>query len=159
MAGWETSEIKWVYPIHGYPELSQAKDSPPALVECQARDRMEERLEVTLSGVVPAAGGPKRGVRTRAVTPKNQEPPKSPDGVLVGESKDRTIDKLNIFIHTQSTAFETEGNMQSVRGKQTIKLLLFAFSLSALRGCLKPYKVYSYFLLISIFSAMYRTIK
>jgi hypothetical protein len=83
-AGWETSEIKWVYPIRGYPEHSQTKDVTPALIFCQARDRVEERLEVTLSGVAPSAGGPKRGIKTRAVTPQN-EPPRIPEGVVVAE--------------------------------------------------------------------------
>ena len=84
--GWDLREIKWTYPIHGYPELNQAQDSPPALVQCQARERVEERLEVTLSGVAPSSGGPKRGVKARAVTPTD-ESPRLPDGVVVGESE------------------------------------------------------------------------
>lgn len=79
----ELHTIKWEYPINGYPELT-APDTAPALVVCQARERVEERLEVTLTGVAPSASGPKRGIKTRARTPAGQCP-KSTDGVLVGE--------------------------------------------------------------------------
>ena len=83
-AGWESSEIKWVYPVRGYPEHTENKDVMPAVISCQARERVEERLEVSLSGVAPSAGGPKRGMKTRAVTPQN-EPPRIPEGVVVAE--------------------------------------------------------------------------
>ena len=66
-----------------------APDSQPAIVICQARERVEERLEVTLSGVAPSASGPKRGIKTRARTPADQSP-KLPDGVVVSEGKSKT---------------------------------------------------------------------
>ena len=79
-------EIRWYYPVRGYPELTASKDSPPAIIECRARDRVEERLEVTLSGVAPSSSGPKRGIKARAITPSNEKP-KTPEGVVVGESE------------------------------------------------------------------------
>lgn len=39
-------EIKWCYPVHGYPELTPTKEISAAVVQCKARDRVEERLEV-----------------------------------------------------------------------------------------------------------------
>ena len=78
-------EIKWHYPIQGYPELVTTKEISPALIKCKARNRTEERLEVTLSGVAPSNGGPKRGIKVRAVTPKNAKP-KAPEGIVVGDT-------------------------------------------------------------------------
>ena len=79
------SVIRWEYLVHGYPELT-TPDAQPALVLCQARQRVEERLEVTLSGVAPSAGGPKRGIRTRARTPATADSsPKTPDGKTIDD--------------------------------------------------------------------------
>ncbi|XP_003218974.3 cilia- and flagella-associated protein 47 isoform X1 [Anolis carolinensis] len=48
--------FRWIYPIHGIPEAPPYK-STPAVVSCQARSRLEERVEVILTGVVPEASG------------------------------------------------------------------------------------------------------
>ena len=50
---------------------------------------MEERLEVTLSGVVPSAGGPKRSIKARAKTPAGEDKSvsSSQEGVVVGEGQ------------------------------------------------------------------------
>ncbi|CAM4444816.1 unnamed protein product [Lepidochelys kempii] len=47
----EINGICWIYPIHGIPEAQPYK-STPAVVCCQARNRVEERVEVLLTGVV-----------------------------------------------------------------------------------------------------------
>ncbi|XP_013416633.1 cilia- and flagella-associated protein 47 isoform X1 [Lingula anatina] len=75
--------IRWIYPVNGIPE-SHPMDSQATVVECQARGRIEERLEVTLSGVAPSSAGPQRGIRARAITPKGKEP-QIPEGIVVGE--------------------------------------------------------------------------
>lgn len=80
------TEIRWLYPIQGVPESKPVKDTTGAVIECKARDRVEERLEVTLAGVAPAASGPQKSIKTRAITPKGQSP-NVPDGIVVGESK------------------------------------------------------------------------
>ena len=79
------TEIRWLYPIQGIPESKPIKDSLGAVVECKARDRLEERLEVTLSGVAPASSGPHKSVLTRSITPKGSSTNIS-DGIVVGES-------------------------------------------------------------------------
>lgn len=79
-------EIRWLYPIQGIPESKPIKDSQGAVVECKARDRLEERLEVTLSGVAPSSSGPHKSVLTRSITPKGSSTNIS-DGIVVGESK------------------------------------------------------------------------
>jgi hypothetical protein len=79
-------EVRWIFPIQGIPESHPIKESYGAIIECKARDRLEERLEVTLAGVAPVTSGPQRSIYTRSITPKN-ESPKLPDGIVVGESK------------------------------------------------------------------------
>ncbi len=93
--------IQWQYPIRGYPELT-AKDTQPAVVMCQARERIEERLEVTLSGVAPAAAGPKRGIKTRAKTPATEDK-KGEEGVVVGQG----IHHLSVYAALLSRAINT----------------------------------------------------
>ncbi|NXN25563.1 CFA47 protein, partial [Nycticryphes semicollaris] len=44
--------ILWIYPVHGIPEAPQQQ---LAVVRCRARQRIERRLEVLLTGVVPGA--------------------------------------------------------------------------------------------------------
>ena len=51
-------ELTWTYPVVGYPEQIP-EDNQPAVVVCRARERVDERLEVTLSGVAPSSAGPK----------------------------------------------------------------------------------------------------
>ncbi|XP_075347998.1 cilia- and flagella-associated protein 47 [Mycteria americana] len=46
--------ILWIYPVHGIPEAPQQK-LVPAVVCCRARQRVERRVEVLLTGVVPGA--------------------------------------------------------------------------------------------------------
>ncbi|KFO94355.1 Putative uncharacterized protein CXorf30, partial [Buceros rhinoceros silvestris] len=46
--------ILWRYPVHGMPEAPQQK-LDPAVVHCQARQRIEKRVEVQLTGVVSGA--------------------------------------------------------------------------------------------------------
>ncbi|KFV65916.1 Putative uncharacterized protein CXorf30, partial [Dryobates pubescens] len=47
-------EILWIYPVHGIPEAVQQK-LVPAVICCQARQKVERRVEVPLTGVVPGA--------------------------------------------------------------------------------------------------------
>ncbi|NWW83889.1 CFA47 protein, partial [Rhynochetos jubatus] len=46
--------ILWIYPVHGIPEAPQQK-LVPAVVRCQARQRVERRVKVLLTDVVPGA--------------------------------------------------------------------------------------------------------
>lgn len=85
----ELSEIRWLFPIHGIPECKPVKDSQAAIFDCQARERIEQRLEVTLSGVAPNTSGSQKGMRIRSKTPLTEEP-RHPDGVIVGEGAERT---------------------------------------------------------------------
>ena len=80
-------DIRWLYPIHGIPE-SQPVIDRGAVISCQARSRIEERLEVSLTGAVPSsASSYHRTVKTRALTPKGLERANTTDGVVVGEGR------------------------------------------------------------------------
>ena len=79
-------DIRWLYPIHGIPESQPVVDKG-AVVTCQARSRIEERIEVSLTGAVPSSASGYRTVRTRAITPKEQQRAHTTDGVLVGEGE------------------------------------------------------------------------
>ena len=76
-------EIKWLYPVYGVTEAIDPT-AKSAVLECQARSRIEERLEVTLTGVAPSSSGQTRPIKARAITPKNSEPT-VPEGVVVAE--------------------------------------------------------------------------
>ncbi|XP_048239518.1 cilia and flagella-associated protein 47-like isoform X3 [Haliotis rufescens] len=78
-------EIRWLFPVNGIPESKPVRDSQGAVIECRARESIEERLEVTLSGVAPSSAGPQKRMRTRAKTPKD-DAPQVPDGIVVGET-------------------------------------------------------------------------
>ncbi|XP_077977423.1 cilia- and flagella-associated protein 47-like [Glandiceps talaboti] len=78
-------DIRWLYPIHGIPESHPVSENNMALVECQTRSRIEQRLEATLMGAVPSSGSAYKAVKTRAITPKDSARPSSGDGVVVGE--------------------------------------------------------------------------
>ncbi|NXS02648.1 CFA47 protein, partial [Oxylabes madagascariensis] len=45
----ETQGIVWIYPINGTPEAPQQKS---VVIRCQARQRLEQRVELLLIGVI-----------------------------------------------------------------------------------------------------------
>ncbi|NXX46919.1 CFA47 protein, partial [Tricholaema leucomelas] len=66
-------EILWIYPVRGIPEAVQQK-LVPAVIRCQARQRVERRVEVPLTGVIPGATStPARGnsAKVNASSPAN----------------------------------------------------------------------------------------
>ena len=72
---------------------------------CQARSRIEERIEVSLTGAVPSSASGYRTVRTRAITPKEQQRAHTADGVVVGEGEYEIICKFynsGVFSYTLS---------------------------------------------------------
>lgn len=47
------NELHWIIPVRGIPESYPIKESQAPCIECKARSRVEERLEVTLTGLAP----------------------------------------------------------------------------------------------------------
>ena len=64
------NDLHWIYPVRGIPESHPVKDSQAPCIECKARSRVEERVEVTLTGLGPNTGGSGFG-RYPSVTPIN----------------------------------------------------------------------------------------
>ncbi|XP_076799523.1 cilia- and flagella-associated protein 47-like isoform X2 [Clavelina lepadiformis] len=64
--------IRWVFPVHGIPEV-RSKETKEAILQCQARSRIEERLEVTLTGAVPSSASGHDLTKLRAVTPLDRQ--------------------------------------------------------------------------------------
>ena len=63
------NDLTWIYPIKGVPESCPIKESQAPCIECKARSRVEERVEVTLTGVAPKAAGSSMGTYLRPLTP------------------------------------------------------------------------------------------
>ncbi|NWX29438.1 CFA47 protein, partial [Notiomystis cincta] len=69
----ETRGILWIYPINGTPEAPQQK---PVVIRCQARQRLEQRVELLLIGVMlgetalPSAGNSAAGGTDESSTPE-----------------------------------------------------------------------------------------
>lgn len=64
------NDLHWIYPIRGIPESLPIKESQAPCIECKARSRVEERVEVTLTGLDPNSAGSGVG-RYPSVTPIN----------------------------------------------------------------------------------------
>ena len=44
------NEVKWIYTIQGIPLSVPVKDSHAPILECRARERLEEKLEISFTG-------------------------------------------------------------------------------------------------------------
>lgn len=57
--------LSWIFPVKGVPVSHAFKDSRAITIECQSRDRTEQMIELTLSGVVPSTAGSAYTTSTR----------------------------------------------------------------------------------------------
>jgi len=64
------NDLHWIYPVRGIPESIPIKESQAPCIECKARSRVEERVEVSLTGLAPNSAGAGLG-RYPSVTPIN----------------------------------------------------------------------------------------
>lgn len=62
------NDLHWIYPVRGIPESLPIKESQAPCIECKARSRVEERVEVSLTGLAPNSVGAGIG-RYPSVTP------------------------------------------------------------------------------------------
>ncbi|XP_062432984.1 cilia- and flagella-associated protein 47 [Rhea pennata] len=83
--------IRWIYPVHGIPEAPQQK-LVSAVVRCRARNRIEKRVEVLLTGVVPGATA-MPAARNSAVVDANK-PDNIQDEVQVTDGFSTTVEFL-----------------------------------------------------------------
>lgn len=72
-AGFVTSSLvnglSWIFPVKGIPESRPVKESQAPCIECKARSRVEERVEVSLTGVASHTVGTGYASYVRALTP------------------------------------------------------------------------------------------
>ncbi|NWW21497.1 CFA47 protein, partial [Falcunculus frontatus] len=74
----ETQGILWIYPIHGTAEAAQQKS---VVIRCQARQRLEQREELLLIGVMPAETAlPDAGNSAMVNTDESSNTPEVTDG-------------------------------------------------------------------------------
>ncbi|NXM10228.1 CFA47 protein, partial [Ploceus nigricollis] len=74
----ETQGILWIYPINGTPEAPQQKS---VVIRCQARQRLEQRVELLLIGVMPGATAlPDAGNAAMVNTEESSDTPEVTDG-------------------------------------------------------------------------------
>ena len=57
--------LSWIFPVKGVPVSHAFNDSRAITIECQSRDRTEQMIEFTLSGVVPSTAGSAYTTSTR----------------------------------------------------------------------------------------------
>ncbi|KAJ1117902.1 hypothetical protein NDU88_006098 [Pleurodeles waltl] len=99
--------IRWIYPIHGIPEAQPSKPTP-AVIGCQARSRIEERIEVLLTGAVPGHAAMAAAVRSGATTPQKTPP------------ADGTQDELQVtegFSTTEEFLYEIQYESDQVKSQ------------------------------------------
>ena len=73
-----------------------------AVLQCQARSRIEERLEVTLTGAIPSSSSGHDLVKLRAVTPINEKRVGSANNGVVVEGLKFQYAFFIIFIFYQN---------------------------------------------------------
>ncbi|RDD38935.1 Cilia- and flagella-associated protein 47 [Trichoplax sp. H2] len=84
-AGNPFDHLQWHIPIFGIPELVTV-DSNGAVVHCQSRSRIEERLEITLNNQAETATEEKNHtLLTRAITPSPQDSFLMDDEIMLNE--------------------------------------------------------------------------
>ena len=63
------SMLKWSYDIKGIPQSIPVKDSKAPILECRARERLEERVELSFTGINPSITKAAYGSLLRSLSP------------------------------------------------------------------------------------------
>jgi hypothetical protein len=79
------NEIEWKYPIKGVATVYPISINNPLVIECMVRNRLEKRMEISLSDVTSNSASNDKLTEVRSVTPTN-EVPKIPDDSLSSDS-------------------------------------------------------------------------
>ncbi|KAL8606797.1 hypothetical protein ACOMHN_049626 [Nucella lapillus] len=95
-------EIRWLFPVYGIPEAQLVRDWQCAVVQCQARETVEHRLELKLSGSVPsmaASYNPSQPTFNMVLRNKSSNiSQRTPDNVVVGETM-KTADEFSFELY------------------------------------------------------------
>ncbi|NXR58951.1 CFA47 protein, partial [Rhadina sibilatrix] len=106
----ETQGIVWIYPIHGTPEAPQQKS---VVIRCQARQRLEQRVELLLIGVMPGAPAlPDAGNSSEVDTDESSNTPEVTDGSSA---------TLEFLYELQYQSDEIRSQLESLVGMQLVE--------------------------------------
>ncbi|NXO80788.1 CFA47 protein, partial [Sitta europaea] len=106
----ETLGILWIYPINGTPEAPQQKS---VVIRCQARQRLEQRVELLLIGVMPGATAlPEAGNSAVADTDESSNTPEVTDGSSA---------TLEFLYELQYQSDEIRSQLESLVGMQLVE--------------------------------------
>ncbi|NXC08204.1 CFA47 protein, partial [Orthonyx spaldingii] len=106
----ETLGILWIYPVHGTPEAPQQKS---VVIRCQARQRVEQRVELLLIGVMPGAAAlPDAGNSAMVNTDKSSDTQKVTDGSSA---------TLEFLYEVQYQSDEIKSQLESSVGMQLVQ--------------------------------------
>ncbi|NWS28200.1 CFA47 protein, partial [Polioptila caerulea] len=106
----ETQGILWIYPINGTPEAPQQKS---VVIRCQARQRLEERVELLLIGVMPGATAlPEAGNSAMVDTDESSNTPEVTDGSSA---------TLEFLYELQYQSDEIRSQLESLVGMQLVE--------------------------------------
>ncbi|NWZ81382.1 CFA47 protein, partial [Poecile atricapillus] len=106
----ETQGILWIYPINGTPEAPQQKS---VVIRCRARQRLEQRVELMLIGVMPDATAlPDAG---NSATVDLDESPNTP------EVSDGSSATLEFLYELQYQSDEIRSQLESLVGMQLVE--------------------------------------
>jgi hypothetical protein len=80
------NEIEWKHPIKGIATVYPISTNNPLIIECQVRNRLEKRMEISLSDMQTNSPSTDKLTDVRPVTPTN-EVPKIHEDSLSSDSK------------------------------------------------------------------------
>ncbi|NXY33100.1 CFA47 protein, partial [Pomatorhinus ruficollis] len=107
----ETQGIVWIYPINGTPEAPQQKS---VVIRCQARQRVEQRVELLLIGVImPGATAPPDAGNSAEV---HTDEPSNTTEVTDGSSA-----TLEFLYELQYQSDEIRSQLESLVGMQLVE--------------------------------------
>ncbi|NXN78692.1 CFA47 protein, partial [Bombycilla garrulus] len=106
----ETQGILWIYPINGTPEAPQQKS---VVICCQARQRLEQRVELLLFGVIPGATALPDAENSAVVD--TEESPNTP------EVTDGSSATLEFLYELQYQSDEIRSQLESLVGMQLVE--------------------------------------
>ncbi|KAF1457771.1 Cilia- and flagella-associated protein 47, partial [Spheniscus demersus] len=107
--------ILWIYPVHGIPEAPEQK-LVPAVVCCRARQRVERRVEVLLTGVVPGANA--MPATRNSATVNTNKPANIQEEVQVTDGFSTTVEFL---YELQYQSNETKSQLGALVGMHLIQ--------------------------------------
>ena len=103
------SNVKWTYEIDGVPICMPVRNAHAPVIQCRARERVDEKIEVTFTGT---EGGPDRSnyaFLLKSLSPihllGNYNPPSSPD---IPPDYEEVTENLEYYLESSNPEIEEE---------------------------------------------------